>query len=117
MRVITIAIFGLLVATSACGCLAAGAAAVGGEAGYVSAQEDRTAGQTIDDQVIVSKVKTKFLADSEVSGLDINVDSFKGQVTLKGFVKSDREAQKAIEIARNTSGVRGVNSKLIVDNG
>ncbi|MBN8550742.1 MAG: BON domain-containing protein [Deltaproteobacteria bacterium] len=114
MRLLKITAVGILLTSALTGCWA-GAAAVGGEAGYVAAQDSRSAGQTIDDQLIVSKVKSKFLADSEVSGLAINVDSFKGQVTLKGFVKSAHEADKAIEIAQNTSGVRGVTSKLVVD--
>lgn len=92
------------------------AAGAGAEGGYVLSQEDRTAGQTFDDQSITASIKTKMLADQEVSGLDINVDTFKGNVTLKGFVDSEHEAEKAVAIARNTSGVTQVRSKLVVDN-
>lgn len=96
------------------GCVAA-AAGVGAEAGYVASQEDRSAGETIDDQVIVASVKSKLLADSRVSGLDINVDSFKGDVSLKGFVSSRSEAEQAVALAHSVAGVKSVTSKLVLE--
>ena len=39
------------------------AGAAGAEAGYVGAQDNRTAGQTIDDQTIVAKIKTKMISE------------------------------------------------------
>ena len=96
------------------GCWVA-AAGVGAEAAYVGSQEDRSTGETISDQLIVSKIKTQFLADSEVAGLQINVDSFKGNVTLNGHVKSDYESSRAISIAERVEGVHNVTSKLIID--
>lgn len=102
----------VLFSVSGCWVAAAGA---GAEVGYVASQEDRTAGETIDDQRITSSVKTKLLADSEVSGLSINVDTFKRVVTLNGTVASVKEADKAISLAKSVSGVRDVNSKLIIE--
>lgn len=96
------------------GCwLAAGAA--GAEAGYVASQENRSAGQTIDDQVILASLKSKLLADSDTSGMKINVDVFKGAVELRGYLKSQGEIDRAIDIARRTDGVTLVNSKLVLD--
>lgn len=102
----------VLCSLTGCWLVAAGA---GVEGGYIAAQEDRTAGETFDDQTITASIKTKLLADPNVSGLDINVDTFKGNVTLKGFVKTDSEAQRAIELARSVGGVKSVNPRLIVD--
>ncbi len=96
---------------SGCLLLAAGA---GTEAGYILSQDERTAKETVDDQGLVLAVKSKLLADSEVSGLDINVDSFKAVITLKGVVETPEEAAKAIEIAQGVSGVKEVVSKLFV---
>lgn len=90
------------------------AAGVGAEAGYVASQEDRSIGETIDDQALVARVKTKLIADPKVSGLDINVDSFRGVITLKGVLKSEEEVEQAIQVARSTSGVKDVRSKLFV---
>ncbi len=96
------------------GCwLAAGAA--GAEGGYIASQDNRTAGQTIDDQAILTSVKTKLLADPDVSGLKINVDVFQGVVTLRGYVKNQSEINRAIELANATSGVKRVDSKLVLD--
>ncbi len=76
-------------------------------------QENRTAGETVDDQRITSVVKTKLLADAQISGLDINVDTFRGDVTLRGFVDSTKEAERAIGLAMSVSGVKSVRSTLI----
>ena len=100
-----------LLALSGCWAVAAGA---GAEAGYVGAQESRTTGETIDDQRITAEVKTNLLADRDVSGFDINVDTFKRVVTLRGFVDSEFEANKAASIARSISGVRDVHSQLVL---
>ena len=106
----------LIILPLACcsGCWVA-AAGAGAEAGYVASQSERSAGETIDDQVLVTRVKTKLLADAQVSGMAINVDSYKGMVTLKGFVKSHHEADRAIELAKEVNGVKSVKSRLIVE--
>lgn len=96
------------------GCILLAAGAAGGEAGYVLSQENRTASETLTDQSITAAVKTKLLADQEVSGLDINVDTFKSVVSLKGVVSTDHEIDKALQIARETKGVKDVVSKLVV---
>jgi osmotically-inducible protein OsmY len=99
---------------SACWVVAAG---VGAEAGYVGTQESRSAGETVDDQLILASVKTKFLADSDVSGFNINVDCFKGIVTLRGYVTISEEIEKATRVALGVSGVKQVVSKLVLDAG
>ena len=103
-----------VLSSSLSGCLLA-AGAAGAEAGYVGSQEHRTAGQTVDDQVVLTSVKSKLLADPEVSGLSINVDVYKGAVKLKGYVKSQHEIDRAVELARKTDGVTGVDSMLVLD--
>lgn len=110
MRKLTILL--ALLAPLFSGCLLA-AAGIGAEAGYVASQEDRTTSETLKDQLIVSKVKTKLVADPKVSGFDINVDSFKGVVTLRGAMRTDEEIDTAIRIARETEGVKDVVSKLV----
>jgi hyperosmotically inducible protein len=74
----------------------------------------KSVGETIDDATITTKVKTALLNDSDVGGLRIDVDTFKGVVTLSGRVKSQAEADKAIQIARRTDGVVDVKSTLQV---
>ncbi|MBA3888721.1 MAG: BON domain-containing protein, partial [Acidobacteria bacterium] len=45
----------------------------------------------------------------------IDVDTFKGVVTLSGRVKSKEEEQKAIELARQIRGVTDVRSTLQIE--
>ena len=72
----------------------------------------KTTGETIDDATITARVKTALLNDPLTGGLRIDVDTFKGVVTLSGGVKTAAERDKAIEIARKTPGVVDVKSTL-----
>jgi hyperosmotically inducible periplasmic protein len=71
-------------------------------------------GDVLTDAAITSELKTKFLAEPGVSGLNINVDTNNGVVTLSGTVKSKAEAAKAMALARESKGVKRVVSKLKV---
>jgi osmotically-inducible protein OsmY len=72
----------------------------------------KTVGQTIDDTTITTRVKTAMLNDPSVGGLRIDVDTFKGAVTLSGSVKSQAEKDQAIALARRVSGVTEVKDNL-----
>jgi hyperosmotically inducible protein len=74
----------------------------------------KTVGETIDDATITTRVKTALLNDPDVGGMRIDVDTFKGVVTLSGAVKSQAEADKAVTIARKINGVSDVKSTLQV---
>ena len=75
----------------------------------------KTVGETIDDATITTRVKTAFLNDPVVGGLRIDVDTFKGVVTLSGRVKSKEEEQKALQVARTIKGVLDVKSTLVIE--
>ena len=75
----------------------------------------KTVGETIDDATITTRVKTSLLNDPDVGGLRIDVDTFKGVVTLSGRVKSQAEKERAISIARSTSGVVEVKDALQIE--
>jgi osmotically-inducible protein OsmY len=72
----------------------------------------KSVGETVDDATITTRVKTSLLNDPDVAGLKIDVDTFKGVVTLSGAVKSAAERDKAIAIARKIGGVTDVKSTL-----
>jgi osmotically-inducible protein OsmY len=74
----------------------------------------KTVGETIDDATITTRVKSSLLNEPATGGLRIDVDTFKGVVTLSGRVKSQSEERRAVEIARNTPGVQSVKSALQV---
>ena len=66
--------------------------------------------QPVDDTWITTKVKSSLLADSDVSGLDINVDTLNGVVTLRGQVETQAQADEATRIAREIKGVSNVDT-------
>ncbi len=72
----------------------------------------KSVGETIDDGTITAQVKTSLLNDPEVGGLRIDVDTFKGVVTLSGAVKTAAERDKAMTLARKVGGVTDVKSTL-----
>ncbi|MDW7773877.1 MAG: BON domain-containing protein [Desulfobulbaceae bacterium] len=72
----------------------------------------RSAGEVIDDSTISTKVKAKLFDSTELSGFAISVKTFEGEVTLTGAVDTPEQKEKATEIARSVSGVRGVNNLL-----
>jgi osmotically-inducible protein OsmY len=90
--------------------LAAGCGSMGGS----KDGSDKSAGQVVDDAAITSKVKAALLADPDIAGLKINVDTAKGKVTLKGEVKSLALWRKAESLARGVAGVKDVNNQLVI---
>jgi len=72
-------------------------------------------GTVLTDAEITTAVKTKFLADSKVGGLKIDVDTDHGVVTLTGPVHSAAEKSEAVRLARTTAGVKHVVSKLEIE--
>ena len=96
------------------GCWLAVVGGAGAEAGYTAGQKERTAGETIDDQLLHTKVKSALLAASEVSSGKIDVTVRRGVVTLKGVLSSEAEKVKAISAAKDVSGVKQVVEKLFI---
>ena len=66
------------------------------------------------DGAITTAVKTKFLADTAISGLKIDVDTKGSVVTLTGTVPTEAEKTKAVDTARKTDGVKDVVDNLKV---
>ena len=73
-----------------------------------------TAGSAAGDAALTTKVKTKFLADTAISGLKIDVDTKNDVVTLSGSVPTAAEKRKAVEVAKATEGVKSVVDNLKV---
>jgi osmotically-inducible protein OsmY len=72
----------------------------------------KTVGEAIDDTTVTTRVKTAMLNDPAVGGLRIDVDTFKGVVTLSGRVKSPAERDQALALARGVDGVVEVKDTL-----
>lgn len=71
-------------------------------------------GEYIDDTVVTSRVKSVLLNDPNVSGLAINVETYRGTVQLSGFVKSAGERNRAVQLARDVKGVRQVRNDILI---
>jgi osmotically-inducible protein OsmY len=76
-------------------------------------QAAHKAGAVMSDAWITTKVKTALLADDMVKGMDINVSTNNGEVTLAGAVDSEKVRDRALEIAHKTEGVKSVNSEAL----
>jgi osmotically-inducible protein OsmY len=86
-------------------------------AACAGAPTKESTGELIDDTVITTKVKSKLVGDKEVSALDVQVETFKGTVQLSGFVGSERERERAAELARSVDGVKEVRNDLQLKRG
>ena len=72
-----------------------------------------SAGQAVSDTWITSKVKSTFIADQNLSGLDIKVETNQGVVSLSGTVATDAERDLAIAKAKEIEGVRDVSADAL----
>jgi osmotically-inducible protein OsmY len=71
-------------------------------------------GEYIDDSVITTKVKAAIFNEPSLSANEIKVKTFKGRVQLSGFVGSQAEINRAVEVARSVEGVQSVNNDMRV---
>jgi hyperosmotically inducible periplasmic protein len=76
-----------------------------------------TVGNEIDDTVITTKVKAALLGNQDVKGFDIKVETRKGVVQLSGFVDSQLAIDRALAVARNVEGIKGVESDMSIKEG
>ena len=75
----------------------------------------RDFGTWYDDATTTASIKSDLLFNSKTSGLDVNVDTAYGVVTLNGVVESAAEKELIEQIAENTPGVRNVESEIEID--
>ena len=80
----------------------------------VACAHDSTMGQRLDDPTVTTKVKAALLADPDVKGTAVQVETLRGEVQLSGFVDSDAQARRAVDIAQRVEGVDRVINKMSV---
>lgn len=83
-------------------------------AGCAGTSNKASTGEYIDDTVITARVKAALLKDPTVSALDVGVESFKGTVQLRGFVKTAAQRNRAVKIASETPGVTRVSNAILL---
>jgi osmotically-inducible protein OsmY len=82
------------------------------KAGCEARSKTALAKDTLADSAITTKVKTELLAEPALKSLDVHVETTNGTVMLSGFVPSQAEVDKAVDVARNVKGVNKVQSSL-----
>ncbi len=82
--------------------------------GCASTPTKESTGEYIDDSAITTKVKSAILGDPALKVFQINVETFKGEVQLSGYVDSAKNVEKAGEVARSVGGVKSVKNNLNV---
>jgi osmotically-inducible protein OsmY len=80
--------------------------------GCASTPQREGAGEYVDDSVITTKVKAGIFNEPTLKSAEINVETFKGVVQLSGFVRSQANIYKAVEVARNVKGVTNVKNDM-----
>lgn len=75
----------------------------------------RSTGQTFDDAAITARVKTA-IAQKESIGkaAAINVDTYRGVVSLSGFLDNPQQIGDAVQVAKGVAGVQKVENNLQV---
>ena len=80
--------------------------------GCASTAKQEGTGEYIDDTAITSKVKAAILNEPTLKVAEINVETFKGIVKLSGFVNSQPDINKAVDVARGVKGVKSVKNDM-----
>jgi osmotically-inducible protein OsmY len=80
--------------------------------GCSSTPKQEGTGEYLDDSVITTKVKAAIFNEPTLKSTEINVETFKGVVQLGGFVNSQADINKAVEIARSVKGVVSVKNDM-----
>lgn len=82
--------------------------------GCASTPSKEGTGEYFDDSFITTKVKAAILNEPTLAVAEINVETFKGIVQLSGFVSSQADINKAVEVAGKVKGVLSVKNDMRV---
>jgi len=83
-------------------------------AACASSPQKEGTGEYIDDTVITTKVKAAIINDPILKATEIKVETFKGVVQLSGFVKSESDINRAVQVARGVNGVKSVKNDIAI---
>lgn len=90
------------------------AAFLGTTAACSPTMERRGTGEFVDDATLTARVKAALAKTENVPAAAINVNTYRGEVVLAGFVNNEPQIQLAENAARSVSGVRTVRNDLHV---
>lgn len=82
--------------------------------GCAATETRRSAGESVDDATLTTRVKSRLIQDQSLEAFQIDVDTYRGMVQLNGFVDSAESAARAADIADDVPGVVSVKNNLQV---
>ena len=88
--------------------------AMGGMAGCAATDDRRATGQVVDDAALTARVKAALIKADNVNASAVNVNTYRGEFVLSGFVDNLDMARRAGEAARAVDGVRVLRNDLRV---
>jgi len=80
--------------------------------GCASTATQEGTGEFLDSSVITTKAKAAIFNEPTLKSLEIKVETFKGVVQLSGFVNSQADIDKAVEIVQQIEGVKSVTNDM-----
>ena len=80
--------------------------------GCASTSKSEGTGEYVDDAVLTTKVKAAIFNEPGLKSFEINVETYKGVVQLSGFVSSQADINKAVDVARSVKGVVSVKNNM-----
>ncbi|WP_027720141.1 BON domain-containing protein [Maridesulfovibrio zosterae] len=80
---------------------------------YKGAMDERSVGQQTSDATISATIMKRYLDDDDVSVLSIEPYTFMSHVYLVGEYDNSVQITKAVSIAQNVEGVKGVSTYLV----
>jgi len=87
---------------------------VGAEVGAKTAQAANRASEILSDGALTAKIKSKMALDDSVHARTIDVSTTDHVVTVSGSVRSQAEHDRAVQLARETTGVTSVIDRLTI---
>ncbi len=64
------------------------------------------------DSAVTARIKKRLFTDDKVSGFDIKITTRDGNVIVEGEIDSEELAKRALEIVRNTQGVKSAENHM-----
>ncbi|WP_151669384.1 BON domain-containing protein [Nitrincola schmidtii] len=80
--------------------------------GCAAPDKQQTVGAYIDDSTITTRVKAAIFDDQGLRFSEINVETFDGVVQLSGFVSTQVEINRAVQMTRTIQGVKSVKNDM-----
>jgi hyperosmotically inducible periplasmic protein len=81
---------------------------IGSQLGLKVAVAAKQAQEVLSDSALTAKIKAKMALDDSVKALNLHVETTDRVTTVSGTVRSEKERERALQLARETDGVKQV---------